>query len=133
MAFTGARMVPGIDVVIEATNLAGKMKGASLVFTGEGRIDSQTSYGKTAVGVARMASQFGIPVIAIAGEIGSGYPAVYQEGVDAVFSIAPGPITYASCLQRGEVLVSDVAERATRLFVSGLKRGYHEIDRGKSK
>ena len=132
MAFINARMVPGIDIVIEATGLAGKMGGASLVYTGEGRIDAQTSYGKTAVGVARKASQFGLTVIAIAGEIGSGYSAVYQEGVDAVFSIAPGPIGYERCLRKAEELISDVAERATRLFVSGWKQGYHASESDKS-
>ncbi|MFO8143422.1 MAG: glycerate kinase [Dehalococcoidales bacterium] len=132
MAFINARMVPGIDIVIEATDLAGKMEGASLVFTGEGRIDAQTSYGKTAVGVARKAGQFGLPAIAIVGEIGSGYPAVYQEGIDAIFSIAPGPISYGRCVQMAERLISDVAERATRLFVSGWKQGYHESESDKS-
>lgn len=119
MVFLKANVKPGIDVVIQATDLAGHMKDADLVFTGEGRIDIQTACGKTPVGVARTAKEFGLPVIAIAGEIGDGYPAVYEQGIDAVFSIAPGPITFSRSQELAERLTSDLAERAVRLFMCG--------------
>jgi len=115
---------PGIDIVIQATNLVEQLKGATLVFTGEGRIDSQTACGKTAVGVARKAKDFGLPVIAITGEIGNGYPAVYKEGIDTVFSIAPGPISFSQSAEMAEKLIADVAERAMRLFICGTQQGY---------
>ena len=124
IAFLKAQVLPGIDIVIQATSLAEKMRGANLVFTGEGRIDSQTASGKTPVGVARKAKDFGLPVIAITGEIGNGYSAVYREGIDTVFSIAPGPITFSQSTEMAEQLITDVAERAMRLFICKRQPGY---------
>ena len=119
IAFLKARVLPGVDVVIQATGLIEHLKGATLVFTGEGRLDSQTACGKVPVGVARKAKAFGLPVIAIAGEIANGYQAVYQQGIDAVFSIAPGPISLNQSMVRAEKLIADIAERAIRLFICG--------------
>ena len=119
IAFLKARVLPGVDVVIQATGLIEHLKEATLVFTGEGRLDSQTACGKVPVGVARKAKAFGLPVIAIAGEIGSGYQAVYEQGIDAVFSIAPGPISFSQSTEMAEKLITDVAERAIRLFICG--------------
>jgi len=123
IVFLKARVLPGVDVVIEATGLAEYLKEASLVFTAEGRIDSQTARGKVPVGVARKAKSFGLPVIVIVGEIADGYQAVYQQGIDAVFSIAPGPISLDQSMVEAEKLTTDLAERATRLFMCGWNRG----------
>jgi len=117
MVFLKAELKPGIDVVIQATGLVEHLKWADLVFTGEGRIDIQTVCGKTPVGVARRAKEFGLPVIAIAGEIGDGYRAVYEQVIDTVFSIGPGPIGCSQSVAMAEELTVDVAERAMRLFV----------------
>lgn len=123
IAFLGAKVLPGVDVVVRVTGLVEHLKDATLVFTGEGRIDSQTACGKTPVGVARKAKDFGLPVIAIAGEIASGYQAVYQQGIDTVFSIAPGPISLNQSMVRAEKLIADIAERAIRLFMWGRQQG----------
>ncbi len=82
-----ARLQPGIEIVTEALKLAAAVQNADLVITGEGRIDSQTIYGKTPVGVARVAKRFDIPVIAIAGSMAPDYEVVHQHGLDAVFSV----------------------------------------------
>ncbi|CRG50849.1 MULTISPECIES: glycerate kinase [Yersinia pseudotuberculosis complex] len=82
-----ARLQPGIEIVTEALKLAAAVQDADLVITGEGRIDSQTIYGKTPVGVARVAKRFDIPVIAIAGSMAPDYEVVHQHGLDAVFSV----------------------------------------------
>ena len=123
MVFLKAKVLPGVDVVIQATGLVEHLEDADLVFTGEGRIDNQTACGKTPVGVARRAKEFGLPVIAIAGEIGSGYQAVYEQGIDTVFSIAPGPISFSQSTGMAEELIADVAERAIRLFICGGRWG----------
>ena len=123
IAFLKAELLPGIDIVIQATGLAQHLKGAALVFTGEGRLDNQTARGKVPVGVARKAKTLGLPVVAIVGEIGDGYQEVYDQGIDAVFSIAPGPVSLDQCLAEAEELTSDIAERATRLFVCGVEEG----------
>lgn len=117
MAFLKTTVVPGIDIVIQLTGLVEELKEAALVFTGEGRLDSQTASGKTPVGVALKAKEFGLPVIALAGQLGDGYQTIYQQGIDAAFSIAPGPISLAQSMEQAERLVADAAENAMRLFL----------------
>ncbi len=122
IAFLKAKVIPGIDVVIQASGLVESLKDADLVFTAEGKIDSQTAYGKVPTGVAKKAKEFGLPVIAIAGEVADDYRVVYQHGIDAVLSIAPGPISLGQSMAEAERLVTDTAERAIRLFLCGMKR-----------
>jgi glycerate 2-kinase len=121
MVFLGAKIVSGIETVIELTKFNEELKDAGLVFTAEGRIDSQTAFGKTPVGVARKAREFGVPVICLAGEVSEGYQTVFNEGIDAVFSIAPGPISLAQSLERAESLIANSAENAMRLFMRSRK------------
>lgn len=92
-AFLKARFRPGIELVAELSGLAESLADADLVITGEGRLDAQSLHGKTPVGVARVAQAAGVPVIALAGSLGEGYQRVYQVGIDAAFSLAPGPIS----------------------------------------
>ena len=117
MVFLKARLIPGIDVVIEATNLVADLAGADLVFTAEGRIDCQSAMGKVPTGVALKAKQFGSPVIALAGEVADDCRVVYEQGIDAVLSIAPGPISLDQSMAMADKLITDTAECAMRLFL----------------
>jgi len=121
MVFLKAKMIPGIDVVIEATKLVDVLKDADLVFTGEGRIDFQSVCGKVPTGVALNAKKFGIPVIALVGEMGKDYQLVYEQGIDAILTIAPGPITLEESMKEAEKLVINATENATRLFMCGIR------------
>jgi glycerate kinase len=67
--FRSVRLVPGVEVVIDETGLRDKLAGADLVITGEGRIDAQTAFGKTALGVARLAHEAGVACIAVGGGV----------------------------------------------------------------
>lgn len=116
VAFVGARLRPGVEIVAEACDLAGRMEGADLVITGEGRIDGQTAHGKTPAGVARIAKQHHLPVIAVAGALGEGYASLYEQGVDAVFSISPDPMTLSEALERVRELLSHTAEAIARAY-----------------
>ncbi|HEY81811.1 MAG TPA: glycerate kinase [Dehalococcoidia bacterium] len=116
MVFLKAKMVPGIDVVIRATNLVDALKDADLVFTAEGRIDCQSAMGKVPTGVALKAKEFGIPVIALAGEVADDCRVVYEQGIDAIISIAPGPISLDQSMANAEKLIADAAECAMRLL-----------------
>jgi glycerate kinase len=70
VAFVGARLRPGAEMVMEALHLDERLTGAELVITGEGRIDSQTArFGKGPAAVARHAKSAGIPVVAIGGSV----------------------------------------------------------------
>ena len=92
VAFAAGKLSPGIDLVIDAVDLASRLKNADLCLTGEGAIDGQSAFGKTAVGVAQAGPLAGCPVLALAGSIGPGARAVLDQGIDAYFSICPGPI-----------------------------------------
>lgn len=87
LAFCGAQLRPGSDIVMEALELEAAVRDADLVITGEGRIDSQSIQGKTPIGVARMAKRYGTPVIGIAGCLSTDADIVYQHGIDAMFSV----------------------------------------------
>lgn len=89
MTFLDAVLLQGIELVLDEVGLEQKLKGAALVITGEGRIDGQTIYGKTPVGVAKLAKKKNLPVIAIAGSLGEGFEKVYDCGIDMVFDITP--------------------------------------------
>jgi len=122
MVFLKARMVPGIDVVIKATNLVADLKGAELVFTAEGRIDCQSAMGKVPTGVALAAKKYGATVIALAGEVADDCRVVFDQGIDAVLSIAPGPITLEQSMAEAEKLLANAAECAMRFVTSQTKR-----------
>ena len=87
MAFLGAELRSGIEIVTEALNLEEHIHDCSLVITGEGRMDSQSIRGKVPVGVAAVAMKYHKPVIGIAGSLTSDVAVVHQYGIDAVFSV----------------------------------------------
>ena len=87
VAFTGARLCPGVEIVADAVGLDAIIADADLVITGEGRIDSQSIHGKTPIGVAAIARRHGVPVIGIAGALSVDADVVHGHGIDAVFSV----------------------------------------------
>lgn len=87
IAFLGAELVPGAPLVVEAAGFDEKLKGASLVITGEGRADEQTAYGKAPGEVARRAQAAGIPVLLLAGSKGAGWEALSKLGVTSVVTL----------------------------------------------
>ena len=97
-AFLAAAFCPGVELVARVTGLADALQGADLLITGEGRLDSQSLHGKTPIGVARIARQAGVPVVALAGSLGLDYQTLYAVGIDAAFSLAPGPVTLSQAL-----------------------------------
>jgi glycerate kinase len=118
-AFLGAKLRKGIDLVIDIVNLKEKIRGADLVLTAEGRIDSQTKYDKAPVGVARAAQEAGVPCIAVCGGVGEGIDELYASGINAVFSICMGPQTLESAMRDGFNLLSHVVEQVVRTFLAG--------------
>ncbi len=116
LAFLSAELRPGIDIVIEASGLEDKVSGADLVITGEGKIDSQTIYGKTPIGVAAVAKKYDIPVIAIAGFAGPDADVVFDHGIDALFSIVPGPVSLAEAFENAETNTERVSRNIAKVW-----------------
>ena len=116
LAWLGARMRPGVEVVAELAGLEAAVAKADLVFTGEGRMDAQTLQGKTPWGVMRVAQQYDVPVIAIAGSLGPGYEALYDAGLTAAFSLVNGPIELEYALTQAPTLLQSRATDIMRLW-----------------
>lgn len=114
-----ASLRPGISIVMDALKLAETLVDADLVITGEGRIDSQSIHGKTPVGVARCAKQFGIPVIGIAGSLSQDVAVVHEHGIDAVFSVVAGACTLEQALANAAFNVEQTAENVARTLLIG--------------
>ncbi len=95
-----AKKSSGIDGVLEALGFSKKIKGADFVITGEGRLDYQSAMGKTPSGVAQMAADFGIPVIAVGGGLVDGSETLYNSGVSAMFGIPQYPMSLAEAIDK---------------------------------
>ncbi|MBI1927409.1 glycerate kinase [Candidatus Poribacteria bacterium] len=121
IAFLNATLRSGIDIVIEAVQLTQRLEDVDLVITGEGRMDFQTVFGKTPVGVAKVAKKRGIPVIAIAGSLAEGADSVYDAGIDAMIDIVPEPMPLESAIENAPALISVAAERVARMVAIGMR------------
>ncbi|WP_318445295.1 glycerate kinase [Photobacterium leiognathi] len=111
-----AQLRPGIEIVMDAVNLADVLKDADLVITGEGRIDSQTIHGKTPIGVARTAKRFNKPVIGIAGSLSYDCNVVHEHGIDAVFSVVPRSVSLAEALAEAAINVELTARNVAAIY-----------------
>lgn len=116
LAFTGARLERGVDIVIEILDLENHIKDADFVFTGEGGMDFQTKFGKTPYGVARLAKAYGKPVIALAGRLGEDYEDLYDEGMSAIFSVMLGPSSLDEALESASTNIEKTTESISRLI-----------------
>ena len=104
VAFLGAELRRGVEIVADAVGLRRRLDGADLCITGEGRFDSQSLSGKTAVGVARVAGEVGTPVVCVAGQAEDGA----EDG---------GLFHVVSALVADEVTVEDAMARPSELLV----------------
>ena len=96
-AALGARLRPGIDMVLDAVGFDRRIEGADLIITGEGRIDSQTMGGKTPFGVLSAGRRHGIPVVALGGSVEFS-DSLNNAGFAAIFSILSSPVEISDAL-----------------------------------
>lgn len=123
LGFLGGRFQSGIEMVIEATGLRSRMGGADIVLTGEGRLDDQTAQGKAPAGVARLAGELGIPVLAIGGSLAPESTVLYTQGIAGMMPTAPGPVSLEEAMARAGEFLTDATERILRVYRAGLERG----------
>jgi glycerate kinase len=116
LAFFGGQLRSGIDIVLEASHLAERLKTADLCLTGEGRLDSQSLGGKAAIGVARLCKAAGVPCIALGGSIDRDMEAAIAEGLTAWFSICDGPMTLEEAMGGSQGLLARSAANVFRLW-----------------
>jgi glycerate kinase len=126
-------LVPGIEVVMHETGFDGNLGDADLVVTGEGRIDAQTAFGKTALGVARRAAAAGVPCLAIGG-------GVTPEGIAALAGaralavpMLEAPMTLEEAMSKAAPLVAAAGERLARVIELGAAVGQRRVTRAATK
>jgi glycerate kinase len=116
MAFAGAKIQSGVELLVQVSGLAEKIAQADVVLTGEGKIDRQTQWGKTPFGVAQLAKQLNKPVIAFAGLVGKGIEPLYEAGFSQIITINPPGCSLAEAMKHAEMhLEQAVAEAVKKL------------------
>ena len=118
----GARLQPGIELVMEAVKLEQHIRNADLVITAEGAIDAQSAFGKTPAGVSRLAHACGVPVIGLCGKLGAELAPLHSVGLTAAFSITPAPITLTEAYGLAEANLEKSSEQLARLTHSFSRR-----------
>ncbi len=115
IAFFNTKMISGIEMVMNHTDLEGKISAANYVLTGEGKLDSQVLFGKTISGVISLASKYQKPIIAFAGKIEQPNE-LYQIGLTAAIGIIPGPCSLEEALKNGERNLENAVISVCRLL-----------------
>ncbi|PHK49998.1 glycerate kinase [Staphylococcus edaphicus] len=115
-AFFPSHFEDGIQVVIDYIKLDEYMDNADLVITGEGRIDFQTFYGKTPMGIAKFAHKYKVPVIFIGGSIDVDVDRFNDVGVIGAFSLTNGPMSLEDTITQSESLVKKATKNIVKTF-----------------
>ena len=121
LAFAGAKLQSGVDIVMQATQLRSHLQAADLVITGEGRVDFQTAFGKTPAGVARVAKRCKVPVIAIGGGLADDVQGVFSAGIDGLEAAIARDLSLTEALAGSRKFIANAAERALRMILVGKK------------
>ncbi len=109
LAFLGATMRPGIELLLERLGFARHLRGARLVITGEGSLDAQTLRGKAPAGVARAAAAAGVPVVAVAGVATLSKTELRRVGISAAYQLTHIQPDLRRCMSDAGSLVEKVA------------------------
>ncbi|MBT4888298.1 MAG: glycerate kinase [Rhodospirillales bacterium] len=121
VAFAGAKLQSGVDIVMQATDFESHLNKADLVITGEGRVDFQTAFGKTPAGIAKVAKKHKVPVIAIGGGLSDDASGVFNFGIDGLDSAIARDMPLQEALAGSRKFISNAAERAMRMILVGKK------------
>jgi glycerate 2-kinase len=118
----GARLLPGVDLVLDAVGFDAALEGASLCITAEGLLDRQSLRNKGPFGVARRAAARGVPVVALGGGIASDVSDQDFPAFAGMFSICTRPMSLEQAMRDARPLLADAAERVVRLFCAARAR-----------
>lgn len=116
VAFFGAKLRSGIETVLDTVNFEKRISGADFVFTGEGKLDSQSLRGKVVSGVAGKSKKKGVPVIAVVGGYEADLDAIYEMGVKAVFATNLLPVDFEISKHKSEENLAATVENILRIL-----------------
>ncbi|HHV99952.1 MAG TPA: glycerate kinase [Clostridiaceae bacterium] len=120
VAFFGAVLKPGIETILDFVNFDNRINDVDLVITGEGKIDSQSVFGKVPVGIAERCKQKNVRVVAISGVMGKDASKVYKFGIDSIMTTINSDMCLGEALARAEELLEDAADRMFRFIKVGM-------------
>ncbi|MGM0421030.1 MAG: glycerate kinase [Bacillota bacterium] len=118
VAFLGAKLKPGVDIIFSILNIEKEIREADLVISGEGSCDRQSLMGKVIGGVAEICHNKNTPLIIVAGTIYGEQNNFYEKGVTALFSITTGPLTLQESIDQTEDLLKKTIINLARTIIS---------------
>ncbi|MCS7223085.1 MAG: glycerate kinase [Armatimonadetes bacterium] len=116
MAFCGARLQRGVELIIQTLGLEKRIQDADLVITGEGKLDHQTGFGKVPYGVAQVARKYHKPVVVIAGQVEIGHKVFSSWGVTACFSILNRIMSEEEAFKEAPQLLQETAVQVASIW-----------------
>lgn len=115
-AFCGAKLQSGIETVLQTVGFDAMLQDADIVFTGEGKLDSQSLGGKAVIGIAGHCKKANVPLVAIVGGAERGLPQVFDTGVSAVFPIGRLPEDFSVSRTKSDVNLLETVDNVLRLL-----------------
>jgi glycerate kinase len=119
VAFLGGTLRSGIETVLDMVGFDSMLEGSDMVFTGEGRIDSQSFQGKVISGIAERTSKAHVPLTVIAGDIGDIPDDVYERGITSIFSINRKALPFSEIRKFSAEYMAKTVADVLRLYRSG--------------
>lgn len=116
IAFLQSKLTKGIDVILNTINFDKLVSKADIVFTGEGKFDSQSLHGKVVMGVANRSQKYKTPVIVVTGAIGENIQEAYNKGITAIFSINKEPMEFSKSAKKSKENMILTMENILRLL-----------------
>lgn len=119
VAFLDAKLEHGVRLIADEAGLPEKLRGASLCMTGEGKIDMQTLHGKTVAGVAEIARDCSVPIVAFGGKVEKDAKAALSKRGIEVVQTAPADMPAEQAMARAGEFLEEAAASAANVFLHG--------------
>lgn len=123
LMFLRAQLKSGIETVLDLIEFDRRLKGVSLVVTGEGCTDWQSCYGKVVQGVGDRCRKHNVPAVALVGGMGEGAEQIYEHGIRSIVTTVNGIMSPKEAFQNAEILYYQAALRLFRLLKTGMELG----------
>lgn len=117
MSFSGAKISNGIEKILELIRIEDIIINSDLVFTGEGKMDNQSKYGKAPIGIAKLAKKYNLPVIAIVGSFDKSAIDITDIGIDLVLDIINEPMTLEAAIENASELIEITSYMALNYYL----------------
>ena len=123
LVFLRAQLKSGIETVLDLIEFDRRLKGGSLVVTGEGCTDWQSCYGKVVQGVGDRCRKHNVPAVALVGGMGEGAEQIYEHGIRSIVTTVNGIMPPKEAFKNAEILYYQAALRLFRLLKTGMELG----------